>query len=76
MIKQILATQEIRVVHLIEIEVENEDIIKDVINALECERLNDLQEAILTIKDIDGVTIEGYEPEYNYDRDEFEFEII
>lgn len=76
MIKQILLTQEITVTHLIEIEVENEDVMKDVINALECDRVEDLQDAILTIRNVDGVTIEGYELEYDYDKDEFEFEIM
>lgn len=76
MIKRILLTQEVTVTHLIEIEVENEDIIEGIIDALECDRLDDLQDAILTIRNVDGVVIEGYEPEYDYDKDEFEFEIM
>ena len=53
--KRILLTEEVEITHAIDVEISNEEILDDIVEALECDRLEDFNDAISTIKSIGNV---------------------
>jgi len=64
--KRILLTEEVEITHAIDVEISNEEILDDIVEALECDRLEDFNDAISTIKSIGNVEIASAEKDYDY----------
>lgn len=73
--KRILVIERVKITHAIDIEVTDEEVINDVVETLDCDSIEDLDEAISRLKEMENVEIEGVEKEHDYDADEIEFEI-
>lgn len=71
--KRILVKETIYTTHAIEVELE-EDMIDDIIDTLEVDRLEDLSDVLRIIKNIEDVEIIGMEEECNYEVDDIEID--
>lgn len=71
--RTILVKETTYTTHAIEVEFE-EDMIDDIIDTLEVDRLEDLSDVLRIIKNIEDVEIIGVEEDYNYDVDDIEID--
>jgi hypothetical protein len=58
--------EQIGIDEIYELEISNEEILDDIVEALECDRLEDFNDAISTIKSIGNVEIASAEKDYDY----------
>lgn len=64
--KRILVIEKINITHAIDVEVFDEKVIDEIIETLECDRLEDFDDAVSRLGDIENVEVEGIEKEYDY----------
>lgn len=74
--KRILVIERVKITHAIDIDVADEEVINDVVATLECDRIEDLDDAISRLKEMENVEIEGIEKEHDYDNDDIEIETV
>jgi len=67
---RILVIERVKITHAIDIDVTEQGFIDDIRESLDCDRLEDLDDAISRLKDIENVEIVDIEKQYDYDVDE------
>lgn len=72
--KRVLVIERVKITHAIDIEVADEEVSNDVMATLDCDRIDDFNDAISRLKEMENVEIEGIEKEYDYVVDEIEIE--
>lgn len=74
--KRILVIKRVEITHAIEIEIPNENVLNEVVETLNCDKIEDFDDVISRIGSVNDAEIESFEEDYNYNVDEIEIDVV